>query len=442
MFRRNSVCGLILSLAAMACASAVAGCNSKQDEPKVIRVVRNVGGRESFRRHWDAWKAAFERDNPGWKLELVNVGNTKGSEFYQTRIATNDLPEVIQTWNLTKHLADNGHLVPLPEEFYVKLGLPLPPPYKSKRYASMGGLQVLGVAVNMKMWRAIGVTEPPRTWEAFLSALAKLKAAGHKPLTYGAKEWSAAMPLSMALHTNLYAYRDKTADAAQPSWTRRRDAGKVHFAGDPVARKVMQNMISLLTTYTGKGVLSDGYSQSKSEFFRGGSATWIMGCWIGGDLEPNKVDLEIEYWPFPSMTGRGPIFVTGSYLQTGWAMTSTATGAKKPKALAALEALYDPQVYQIWLNAEAQMATATKVAGVTGPKSDWPASKAFYGNMAANTKKYGLTRGPFIALDDQPPEAMEDAFRRVMQEILTGERDAGKLLKKLDNAWDIGREAE
>jgi hypothetical protein len=209
MFNRGAVCGAVLSAGIMA---ALIGCQSKQEDRQVIRVVRNIGGREGFRLHWEAWKAAFERDNPGWSMELINVGDNNGSEFYQTRIATNDLPEVIQTWDTTQYLADNGHLLPLPDEYYKKFGMALPSAYKGKRYASMGGMQVLGIAVNRKMWAKIGVTEPPATWDAFIDALARLKAAGYKPLTYGAREWPAAVPLGMAIHTNIYDFLGETID--------------------------------------------------------------------------------------------------------------------------------------------------------------------------------------------------------------------------------------
>ncbi len=229
---------------------------------------------------------------------------------------------------------------------------------------------------------------------------------------------------------------------SKPSWTRRRNAGQVSFATDPVARTILRNMIQLVTAYADKGVLSDGYSESQSEFYQGKSATWIMGCWIGGDLEANKVAVDIDYWPMPSMIGRKPMFITGSFTQSGWAMTTAAQGPKQAKALAALEALYDPKVYQIWLNAEAQLATARNVPNVTGPKSDWPAAKAFYASMADNIAKYGVTRGATVNLDDKPPMSMEDSYMRVMQDILTGQRDGDKLLGKLDAAWDAGRKSE
>lgn len=432
-----------LLAALLAAAAVVGGCGgADKGEEKVLRVVRNVGGRQGFRQHWEAWKAAFERDNPGWKMELINVGNTQGTEFYMSRIATKDLPEVIQTWTLTKFLADHGHLLPVPEDYYTKVGMPLPDAYKGKRYATMGCLQLLGVAVNMKMWRAIGVTEPPATWEAFVAALQKLKDAGHKPMTYAGKEWSAAVPMTYGFYANMYAYRGVSAGVGGPSWTRRKDAGEVSFADDPVAQKVMRNLIHLLANFAARGAMSDGYNEGKSEFFQGKTATWLMGCWIGGDLEPNQVDLEIEYWPIPSMVGRKPIFLTGSYMQTGWAVTTTATGEKKDKAFAVLDALYDPQVYQTWLNCESMIPSAKKVPGVTGPKSDWPAAKRFYQSMIANHDKYGHSRGSHIAMDDMVPVGIETPMKQVMQEILNGERDVTKLLEKLDLAWETGRKAE
>lgn len=427
---------------ALAAAVLVAGCtNGDGDDANVIRVVRNVGPREGFRLHWEAWKAAFERDNPGWRMELVDVGDDIASKYYQPRIATGDLPEVIQTWSLTKLLADNGHLLPVPDEYYTKFGMPLPDAYKGKRYATMGSVQLQGIAVNMRMWRDIGVTEPPETWEAFVAALKKLDARGHKAMTYSAKDWSAVMPLTYGLTTNLYAYRGRTIGAGE-SWTRRKDAGSVSFATDGVARKVMQNLVDLLDNFAGRGALSDGYSEGKGEFFDGKSATWLMGCWIGGDLEPKQVDLEIEYWPIPSMTGRKPIFLTGSYVQTGWAATTSATGDKKAKSLAVLEALYDPKVYQAWLNAEGMIASATRVRGVVGPKSGWPAARRFYDSMIANHARYGHSRGDRIAMDDMAPVTMATAMKQLMQEILAGERDVDKLLAALDKAWATARKSE
>ena len=36
-----------------------------------LQATRNIGGRPGFQVHWDIWKATFERQNPGWTLELT-----------------------------------------------------------------------------------------------------------------------------------------------------------------------------------------------------------------------------------------------------------------------------------------------------------------------------------------------------------------------------------
>jgi len=172
----------VLLLSVAASVALVVGCGEGgKEKANVVRVVRNVGSREGFRMHWEAWKAAFERDNPGWKMQLINAGDSQVKQYYMQRIAGHDLPPVIQTWQLTRFLADNGHLIPLPDSYYEKFGMPLPTPHKGKRYATMGSTQLLGLAVNRTLWQEIGVTEPPATWEAFVDALRKSASRSRRP---------------------------------------------------------------------------------------------------------------------------------------------------------------------------------------------------------------------------------------------------------------------
>ena len=119
-------------------------------------------------------------------------------------------------------------------------------------------------------------------------------------------------------------------------------------------------------------------------------------------------------------------------------MTTAATGEKLEKAMAVMDTFYDPEVYQLFLNGECQFAEAAKVP-VKGPQSAWPPAQRLIDNMSANLKKYGTTLGFHIALDDMPPPAFTRSMMRVMQAILTGNKDIDKLLKMLDDEWDNGR---
>jgi len=412
-----------------------AGCAEKlqEKEDKVIRVVRNLGGREGFRRHWRAWKSAYERKYPGWTLELIDLGDTDAAGYYKTRVATGDLPEIVQTWLLTPYLADGGYIQPLPDSFYEKFGIPLPEPYKGKRYTSQGGLQIVGIAVNRKMWADAGVTEPPATWAEFIAGLDRIRKMGNRPLVYGGRQWSAAMPLTCAIQSEMY---DRGPDAPGPSWSRLMDEEKVRFASNPTARMILENMVYLLDNFVEKGAGSDGYNEEQRDFYGGEGATWIMGCWIGGEIEPNQVDFEIDYWPIPSMTGRPPTFLGSPQLQSGWAISSAVQGEKLEKAIAAFEVFYEPEVHEIYLNAEGQFKLAEKVP-IKGLQSDWPATQKFFDNMTARLEQYGYVSGWQRALDDKSPDGA--AFERIMQDILAGNRDVDALLKMLDDEWDSAR---
>ena len=433
MHKRTSTGSWMLWAAAVAGLALAPGCGKDQRDEKVIRVTRNIGGREGFRVHFEAWQRAFERGNPGWKVELIDLGNQNGDEFYKTRIATGDLPEVIMTWQLTPMLVRGNHLAPLDESYYEKFGIPLPRKYKGQYYTSQGGIQVQGIAVNKRMWADVGITTAPQTWDEFVAGLAKLKAKGHRPLVFGGREWSAFQPLFYAIATNMY---DRTASPDKPSWTVRRNKGQVRFATDPTARLVVEKMIYLLENFVGKGAASDGYNEEQRIFYGGEGATWMMGCWIAGDIEANKVDFEVDYWPIPSMTGRKPALITVSGPQSGWAMTTSATGEKRAKARAFLECFYDPEVYQLFLNGEGMFASASKLP-VKGPRSTWKPAQTLFDNIQRTLEAYGTTPGFHIALDDMPPPIFfSNTMKAVMQEILAGTRDVDKLLKMLDDDWD------
>ena len=426
-------CAYLMMAASVLAMVLTPGCGGKDEDEKVLHVTRNIGGREGFRLHFEAWREAFERDNPGWKIELIDLGNQNGDEFYKTRIATGDLPEVVMTWQLTPLLAGGDHLVPLDEAYYEKFGIRLPRKYKGEYYTTQGGIQVQGIAVNKGMWADVGITTPPQTWDEFVAGLAKLKAKGHRPLVYGGREWSAFQPLFYAVATNMY---DRTPSADRPSWSVRRNKGEVRFATDPTARLILKKMIHLMDNFVEKGAASDGYNEEQRIFYGGKGATWMMGCWIAGDIEANKVDFEVDYWPIPSMTGRKPVLINCSGPQSGWAMTTSATGEKRAKARAFLEAFYDPKVYQLFLNGEGQFAAASKVP-VKGPRSAWGPAQTLFDNIQRTMDGYGTTPGFHIALDDIPPPIFfSNTMKAVMQEVVAGTRDLDKLLKMLDDDWD------
>lgn len=417
---------------------ALAGCGHKSGEAaqaeRVIHVVRNIGGRAGFQKHVDAWKAAFEKANPGWKMDVIDIGNSDAAEAYKAKIASDDLPEVVQIWSsVAPYLIDGGYLVPLPDGFYDKYGIEKPAAYRGKFYTSQTGIQFQGIAVNKGLCAQAGVSQPPQNWAELVSDLDRIKAKNIQPIAFGGKEWSGAQVLAYLLQTSLY------PEGASPSWTKKRDSGQVKFATDANARAALQATIDFLGRFTQKGAESDGYAEEQRDFYTGKAAMWLMGCWIGGDVESNKVNFDIEYWPIPFMSGGPPKFLCAN-VPNGWAVTTTATGDKLAKSQAVLDAFFQPDVYQAFLNAEGMFTQASKL-NVKGPESQWKPAQHLYDSMADNFKKYGSIKGELVALDDQWPDSFAGTLSRVVQEILSGNTDIGKLLQMMDDDWDSARKA-
>ena len=134
--------------------------------------------------------------NPGWTLELIDLGNEDAGAYYRRAIATGDLPHVVMTLDYTKFLANGDHLLPIPRAIYDRVGQNLPPLHNGQYYTAQVGRQITGIAINKRIWAEAGITEPPQTWDALIAALHKIKAAGYKPLVYGRPRvvgWSASL---------------------------------------------------------------------------------------------------------------------------------------------------------------------------------------------------------------------------------------------------------
>jgi hypothetical protein len=189
--------------------------------------------------------------------------------------------------------------------------------------------------------------------------------------------------------------------------------------------------------------MSDGYNEEQRDFYGGKAATWVMGCWIGGDIEANKVPFEVDYWPIPPMAAdRGPKFVANIGGQSGWAISKTAaSGEMYDKAVAVLDAFYEPESFQLYLNGEAMLNNRSDQT-VKGPKSDWPQAQRFYDNMAARYAEYGGFLGSWRSCEDKWPTGLETSLMRVMQEMVSGDSGADVLLGTLDSDWDNGRKGE
>ncbi|MCE5327041.1 MAG: extracellular solute-binding protein [Planctomycetaceae bacterium] len=418
---------------------AAAGCRDvkTEDQRQVLTVAYHLGGSEGRQKHWDAWKARFEQDNPLWRLEMVPVapGTARGS--YIAAGNADALPDVMQLFDLTEWLAEEGYVQPLPAAFIPRGHTP-----GEKVYGAGGGVRLCGIAVNASLASAAGIQAPPENWTQFLGCLRKMQqylaesgrgAKGCRALIWGS-DWSVRLPMEMAVCADLY-----TRDAATPSWAALRGDNKASFAADKTAETIAGNLVELVREFVSEQkppALT--YEKQRELFFQGKAAFWFAGTWIGSDIAAFGGDVEVDFWPMPSMVGRTGTFVAAAR-DGGWGLARGLDGERQKTAVKALEALLSMDVYQAYLDAEGCIgqtfnasARIPSTAGRTG---------IFYENVRRRFAICGAAAG-LHASQQTPPGfegALERACHRMIEDALARRvTDIPAMLTRLDEAWDKG----
>lgn len=155
---------------------------------------------------------------------------------------------------------------------------------------------VEGVWYNKKLFADNNI-EAPKTWDDFVAAGEKLKAAGVQPLSASGKQ---GWPLTRLVSG--YLFSDLGADALKKVAD-----GKAKLT-DPEYVKAAQAVADLgAKGYFGEGVGSIDYDTAVNQFLTGKAGMFYMGSWILSNFskkEANKIGEEnIGFLPFPKVSG-------------------------------------------------------------------------------------------------------------------------------------------
>lgn len=147
----------------------------------------------------------------GFKLEVQQIsGGSQGDELVAARTATNDLPDLLNTYSAKLYFSSfggEGKLLPLEgleciEDydadvlsglFYSKDDTLYGMPFGTAYYN--------GMYYNKKVLEEAGVEQYPTTWDEFLDACEKIKAIGITPVYYSAGDpWTASYYAAVGFH--------------------------------------------------------------------------------------------------------------------------------------------------------------------------------------------------------------------------------------------------
>jgi multiple sugar transport system substrate-binding protein/raffinose/stachyose/melibiose transport system substrate-binding protein len=235
-----------------------------------------------------------------------------GHEDFKTgilvRAAGGNLPDVFSYWAgaRTQFVVDAGNLHPIDSMWAaadfdhviskgIADGATL---YDGKRYLVPFGYHYIGMFYNVKVMQKAGITEMPKTWDEFKAMCDKLKAAGVTPIALGSKNrWPAQLwfdylllrtagpEYRAALMNGSASYTDPQVVTAMSMWKELIDAGD--FVPNANA---------------------DDWTDAADKVARGDAAMTLMGTWVTGYWNSNKMvpGEDYELFEFPIVSDSVP----------------------------------------------------------------------------------------------------------------------------------------
>lgn len=258
-------------------------------QAKITKLIWLQWANEPQQKAIDAVVAAFEAKYPLIDIEFeFKPGSTEGENLVKTRIAANDMPDLLtynsgslfQVLNLEKNFVDLSK-EPLADKLLDS--------FKSVVAAGNGfygapyqPIPAGGIIYNKKIYADLGL-KVPKTWNEFLGNCEKVKAAGKVAVIASYKDDWTAQLLLLADFYNL--------NLANPSFAADYTANKAKYATTPAALKGFEKIQEVFTKgYINKEPMSTTYDMAQAMLAKGEGAHYPMATWVLASLNANFPD--------------------------------------------------------------------------------------------------------------------------------------------------------
>jgi multiple sugar transport system substrate-binding protein len=253
-------------------------------------------------------KKAFETVLADFKKEHQNIKvtvNTIDHESYKVQIRTwlpNNPPDVA-TWfagNRAKFFVDKKLVEPLDDVFNAaqgqfSKGALSAISFDGKKYLMPTNYYHWGFYYRKDLFQKAGITSTPKSWDEFLAASQKLKAAGLIPVAIGTKQaWpSAAWFDFINMRVNGYDFHMKLL------------SGRASYTS-PEVKKTMAAWAQLVKV----GAFPETapamtWQEASALLWQGKAAMYLMGNFIASEI-PSSVKAQVDFFPFPTIDPKIP----------------------------------------------------------------------------------------------------------------------------------------
>jgi multiple sugar transport system substrate-binding protein len=278
--------------------------------------------------------------------------------------------------------------------------------YKGKQYAAPTVYYSWGMFYRKDLFQKVGITAEPKTWDEFLDACKKLKAAGITPIAVAGRDaWTLAGWFDyLDLRLNGNAFHQKLM------------AGEVSYT-DPRVKKVYTTWKQLIDDgYFIDNSLSYDLDAAQPFLFQGKAAMMLMGTFITGGFPP-AMKTEMGYFQFPIIDPNVPTAEDGPVES----LHIPSKAKNKADAHAFLAFVETPEI-------GAQLATGlgSLSANSKSPEPEDPISKIGF-QILANTKG-GIAQ----FYDRDMTKEMADEGMKGMQQFISDPSKLDEVLAQLE----------
>ena len=283
-------------------AAASVGASAAAAEPVTVdwwHITTGDPGKADFQAAADAYMA----EHPNVTINITVLEN----EAFKTKLsatAAADYPDLFQSWGggIMAAQADAGLLKDITADIAdwkdtINPGAMSIYAYNGKQYGVPWDMGMIGFWYNKALFEQAGITAPPATWDEYLAAVEKLKAAGIDPLAIAGKDkWP-----SMHLWTYLVLRTgggDALSEVIQSgNW----NTDACTKAGAEVLK------LNALDPYQA-GYKSADYNHEAASVGNGKAAMELMGQWapsVQMDQSADKKGLgeDLGWFAFPTVAG-------------------------------------------------------------------------------------------------------------------------------------------
>lgn len=238
----------------------------------------------------------FESENPDIEIEQVNVPDP--TTVLQTRMSTNDMPDILSHWAtdpVFKEMVNNDMLVDLTGQDFlnnIKEGMLETVEYDGKAYCLPISMNAAGVIYNTDIFHENNL-EVPSTYEELIEDCKTLKQAGVTPFAMFNQANHAGQTVEMLQVSDIENFEDAFDKIYDGS-------AKV---SDYEGFRTSAEKILELNEYAQEDSFGTTYEQAIADFANGDTAMILGGIWMVPTINEDNPDLNYSTFAFPASEG-------------------------------------------------------------------------------------------------------------------------------------------